>query len=110
MVQRWRFDQCKQLIEEFGIDGFRIDLAGQIDEQTLIALKKELGDEIIVYGEPWIGSNDPAYEAHPDWDWYKEDSPITFFQDEGRNAFKGPVFDIKSKERDRGYQEIRPKK
>lgn len=103
MVQRWLFDQCKQLIEEFGIDGFRIDLAGQIDEQTLIALKKELGDEIIVYGEPWIGSNDPAYEAHPDWDWYKEDSPITFFQDESRNAFKGPVFDISSKKKDRGY-------
>ncbi|MEM9857364.1 MAG: alpha-amylase family glycosyl hydrolase [Bacteroidota bacterium] len=103
MVQRWLIDQCKQLIEEFGIDGFRIDLAGQIDEQTLIALKAALGEDIIIYGEPWIGSNDPAYEANPAWDWYKEDSPITFFQDEGRNAFKGPVFDIKSKERDRGY-------
>lgn len=103
MVQRWLIDQCVQLIEEFGIDGFRIDLAGQIDQQTLIALKKAIGEEKIVYGEPWIASNDPEYEANPAWDWYKEDSPITFFQDEGRNALKGPVFDIASKEKDRGY-------
>ncbi|MEO1653033.1 MAG: alpha-amylase family glycosyl hydrolase, partial [Bacteroidota bacterium] len=103
MVQRWLIDQCKHWIEEFGIDGFRIDLAGQIDQQTLIALRKALGEDIIIYGEPWIGSNDPAYEANPDWDWYKQDSPITFFQDDARNAFKGPVFDIKDKQKDRGY-------
>lgn len=103
MVQRWLIDQCKHFIEEFGIDGFRIDLAGQVDEQTLIALKNALGHDKIIYGEAWIGSNDPAFEANPDWDWYKNDSPITFFQDDSRNAFKGTVFDLKSKEKDRGY-------
>lgn len=103
MVQRWLIDQCQYYIEEFGIDGFRIDLAGQIDEQTLIKLKKAIGQDKIVYGEAWIGSNDPAYEDNPDWDWYKEDSPITFFQDDSRNAFKGPVFTLNSKEKDRGW-------
>jgi pullulanase/glycogen debranching enzyme len=103
MVQRWLIDQCKAFIEEFGIDGFRIDLAGQIDEQSLKAIKAALGPEIIVYGEPWIGSNDPEFEANPDWDWYKEDSPITFFQDDARNAFKGPVFDLADKTKDRGW-------
>ncbi|MGH1364117.1 MAG: alpha-amylase family glycosyl hydrolase [Calditrichia bacterium] len=103
MVQRWLIDQCKHFIEEFGIDGFRIDLAGQIDEQTLIALRKEIGHDKIVYGEPWIASNDPEYEANPDWDWYKEDSPITFFQDESRNAYKGPVFELNDKKKDRGW-------
>jgi pullulanase len=44
MTQRWIIDQAKSLIDEFGIDGFRIDLAGQIDEQTLIALRKAVGD------------------------------------------------------------------
>ena len=34
MVQRWIIDQCKHLIEEFGVDGFRIDLAGVTDKQT----------------------------------------------------------------------------
>ena len=63
MVQRWLIDQCKHFIEEFGIDGFRIDLAGQIDRQTLAKLRKELGEDIIIYGEPWIGSYDPEFEG-----------------------------------------------
>jgi len=103
MVQRWLIDQCLHFINEFGIDGFRIDLAGQIDQQTLIALKEALGPDRIVYGEAWIASNDPAFEANPDWDWYKEDSPITFFQDDSRNAFKGSVFELNDKLKDRGW-------
>ena len=103
MVQRWLIDQCLHYINEFGIDGFRIDLAGQIDQQTLIALKDAIGHDKILYGEAWIGSNDPAYEENPDWDWYKDDSPITFFQDDSRNAFKGPVFELNNPETDRGW-------
>ncbi|MEN0004584.1 MAG: alpha-amylase family glycosyl hydrolase [Bacteroidota bacterium] len=103
MTQRWIIDQCQHWINEFGIDGFRIDLAGQIDEQTLIALRQALGADKIVYGEAWIGSNDPNYEENPDWDWYKEDSPITFFQDDSRNAFKGPVFELNAPLKDRGW-------
>jgi pullulanase/glycogen debranching enzyme len=103
MVQRWLIDQCQHFISEFGIDGFRIDLAGQIDQQTLSRLKSELGEDKIIYGEAWIGSNDPEFEANPDWDWYKEDAPITFFQDDARNAFKGPVFELNDKLKDRGW-------
>jgi pullulanase/glycogen debranching enzyme len=103
MTQRWLIDQCLQFIEEFGVDGFRVDLAGQIDQQTLLALKAAIGEDKILYGEPWIASNDPAYESNPDWDWYKEDAPITFFQDDSRNAFKGPVFELADKEKDRGW-------
>jgi len=103
MVQRWLIDQCNYYIKEFGIDGFRIDLAGQVDEQTLKVLKEAIGQDKIVYGEAWIGSNDPNFENNPDWDWYKEDSPITFFQDESRNAFKGPVFELNDPRKDRGW-------
>ncbi|MCA9732743.1 pullulanase [candidate division KSB1 bacterium] len=103
MTQRWLIDQCQYFINEFGIDGFRIDLAGQIDQQTLKALKQAIGEDKIVYGEAWIGSNDPEFEDNPDWDWYKEDAPITFFQDDSRNAYKGPVFELKDKLRDRGW-------
>lgn len=103
MVYRWLLDQCLHFIEEFGVDGFRIDLAGQTDEQTLRAIRRAVGDSIIVYGEPWIASRDPDYEANPDWDWYKIDSPITFFQDDARNAFKGPTSNPTNKLTDRGY-------
>ena len=103
MVQRWLIDQCKYYIEEFGIDGFRIDLAGQIDEQSLKALIQAIGEDKIVYGEAWIGSNDPNFENNPDWDWYKQDAPITFFQDDSRGAFKGPVFELNDYKTDRGW-------
>jgi pullulanase len=103
MVQRWLIDQCKHWIEEFGIDGFRIDLAGQVDRQTLLKLREELGPDIIIYGEPWIGSNDPDFENNTSWDWYKHNSPICFFQDEARNAFKGPTSNPEKKERDQGW-------
>ncbi|MEO1633277.1 MAG: alpha-amylase family glycosyl hydrolase, partial [Bacteroidota bacterium] len=103
MVQRWLIDQCLHFIEEFGVDGFRIDLAGQTDEQTLRAVREAIGRDKIVYGEPWIGSNDPAFEANPDWDWYKVDSPITFFQDDARNAFKGPTSDPTPAVESRGF-------
>ncbi len=103
MVQRWMIDQCKHFIEEFGVDGFRIDLAGQTDKQTLIKLKEALPKDIIIYGEPWIDSNDPAYNKNPDWHWYKEDAPICYFNDDTRNTYKGPVFELNSKEKDRGW-------
>lgn len=103
MVQRWLIDQCKHWIEEFGIDGFRIDLAGQIDRQTLTKVREALGPDVIIYGEPWIGSYDPAFESNPSWDWYKHDSPIMFFQDDARNALKGPTSNPEVKERDQGY-------
>ena len=103
MVQRWLLDQCKAFVEEIGVDGFRIDLAGQTDEQTLAALREQLPADLIWYGEPWIGSNDPAFEANPAWDWYKTDAPIPFFQDDARNAFKGPTSTPEDPATDRGY-------
>jgi pullulanase/glycogen debranching enzyme len=103
MVQRWIIDQCKNLVDQYGIDGFRIDLAGLTDKQTLSVLRQELGDDIIIYGEPWISSSDPNFEENPDWNWYKIDAPITFFQDDARNAFKGSPFILEDKYRDRGF-------
>ena len=104
MMQRWLLDQLRHFVEVFGVDGFRIDLAGQTDEQTLRWIQAELGEDVLIYGEPWIASNDPDYEANPDWDWYKADSPLTFFQDDARNAFKGsPGEDPTPAVRSRGF-------
>jgi pullulanase/glycogen debranching enzyme len=99
MVQRWIVDQLRHWVEELGVDGFRIDLAGQVDEQTLLRVKEELPADLIIYGEPWIAPTDPDVRTNPDWAWYKADAPITFFQDEARNAFKGSPFDVN----DRGW-------
>ncbi len=103
MVQRWIIEQCTDLIRQYGVDGFRIDLAGLTDKQTLLMLRQAVGPDILLYGEPWIDSADPEFEANPEWNWYKEDAPITFFQDDARNAFKGPPSEPKDKRTDRGY-------
>ena len=99
MVQRWIVDQLRHWMDELGVDGFRIDLAGQIDKQTLLKVKRELPADAIVFGEPWIAPTDPDVVANPEWSWYKKDAPITFFQDDARNAFKGSPFAID----DRGW-------
>ena len=99
MVQRWILDQLRHWVDELGVDGFRIDLAGQIDKQTLLRVKREMPEDLIIYGEPWIAPSDPDVVANPEWSWYKADAPITFFQDDARNAFKGTPFDVN----DRGW-------
>jgi pullulanase/glycogen debranching enzyme len=99
MVQRWIVDQLRHWVDVLGVDGFRVDLAGQIDEQTLRRVKRELPDDLIIYGEAWIAPSDPEVRANPDWAWYKGDAPITFFQDDARNAFTGSPFDVE----DRGW-------
>ncbi len=99
MVQRWIVNQLRHWVEELGVDGFRIDLAGQIDEQTLRRVVRELPPDLIIYGEAWIPPSDPDVRSNPDWSWYKADAPITFFQDDARNAFKGSPFDVN----DRGW-------
>jgi pullulanase/glycogen debranching enzyme len=99
MVQRWILDQMQHWVEELGVDGFRIDLAGQVDEQTLLKARQELPGDVIIYGEPWIAPSDADVASNPDWAWYKADAPITFFQDDARNAFKGSPFDVN----DRGW-------
>ena len=94
MVQRWIVDQLRHWVEALGVDGFRIDLAGQIDKQTLLRVRRELPHDLIIYGEPWIAPSDPDVRANPDWSWYKADAPITFFQDAARDAFTGSPFDV----------------
>ena len=56
MVRKMIVDACKHWIDEYGIDGFRFDLMGIIDCQTLneiadYALAKD--PSFILYGEGW---------------------------------------------------------
>jgi pullulanase/glycogen debranching enzyme len=97
MVRRWILDQLRHWVDALGVDGFRIDLAGQIDKQTLLRMKRELPADLIIYGEPWIAPSDPDVRANPEWSWYKADAPITFFQDDARNAFIGSPFDVEER-------------
>ena len=65
MTQRWLLDQLRHFVDVFGVDGFRIDLAGQTDQQTLEWIQAELGEDVLIYGEPWIGSSRPRLRGQP---------------------------------------------
>lgn len=58
MARRFIVDSLRYWIEEYGIDGFRFDLMGLIDLETLDAIVREvraLKPDALIYGEPWAG-------------------------------------------------------
>ena len=55
MVRRLIMDCLAFWIDVYEIDGFRFDLAGLIDQETLTAIVMRFPDRIL-YGEPWAAS------------------------------------------------------
>lgn len=59
MVQKYMIDSLKHWVNDYHINGFRFDLMGVHDKDTMKAIYDELykiDDSILVYGEPWTGS------------------------------------------------------
>ena len=58
MVNKFVRDSCKFWTEEYHLSGFRFDLMGLIDNQTMIDVYKDCSavySNVMVYGEPWAG-------------------------------------------------------
>ncbi len=58
MVNKFFRDSCRFWIDEYHLSGFRFDLMGLIDNQTMIDIYKdckELYPQVMIYGEPWTG-------------------------------------------------------
>jgi Type II secretory pathway, pullulanase PulA and related glycosidases len=58
MVNKFIRESCRFWIEEYHLSGFRFDLMGLIDNQTMIDVYKDcsaIDPAIMVYGEPWAG-------------------------------------------------------
>lgn len=58
MVNKFVRESCKFFVEEYHLSGFRFDLMGLIDNQTMIDVYndcKVLDNKILVFGEPWTG-------------------------------------------------------
>lgn len=63
MVRKLIIDSIKFFIDEYGIDGFRFDLMGFMDIETMIEIRKAVGDNIILQGEAWNFTDLPVNEA-----------------------------------------------
>ena len=99
MARRYMIDSILYWAQEYHIDGFRFDLMGLYDVETMNLLRAELdqlpgGQNILMYGEPWQGGVSALhrYEANKN-NLAMLNERIGIFCDNTRDAIKGGCFD-----------------
>ena len=97
MMRKFMIESVKYWINEYHIDGFRFDLMGVHDIETMNAIRKavdEIDPTIFIYGEGWSAGN-CAYPQEKLG--MKANIPqmprIAAFSDEIRDALRGPFSD-----------------
>lgn len=81
-------------LKEFDLDGFRFDLMGLIDLETMNIIRKkvdEIKDNVLIYGEGWSLNTATNVELATQNNAYKMNN-IGFFSDDTRNFIRGNVF------------------
>lgn len=92
MMKRFIIDSVLFWQEEYHMDGFRFDLMGIIDIDTINTIKHKLGKHIMVYGEGWnLSTSLPASRRATILN-SKKMLDIGFFNDIIRDVLKGNVF------------------
>ncbi len=104
MYRKYMVDSILYWTNEYHIDGFRFDLMGLHDVDTMNEIRNALdtkvtdGKKIILYGEPWTGGEIGTKAKTAVKDNVKLlDSRIGVFNDEFRDAVKGHVFNAHEK-------------
>ena len=96
MMRNYIIESMKYWVNEYHIDGFRIDLMGIHDIETMNQLAKalhEIDPTIFIYGEGWTAGTSPlpdnkrALKVNT-----KQLNGIAAFSDELRDGVKGHVF------------------
>ena len=110
MARRYLIDSILYWAKEYHIDGFRFDLMGLYDVESINAVRTALdslpgGRDILLYGEPWQGgaSQLHRYEANKA-NLAMLNDRIGIFCDDTRDTIKGGCFNA----REPGYVEGRP--
>ena len=99
MMRKYMIDSLIYWAEEYHIDGFRFDLMGVHDTETMNEIRQALDDrgyeDLIIYGEPWAGGDlalpapyKPADRNHV----HDYSERIAIFNAEFRDSIKGHVF------------------
>lgn len=99
LMRQFMLESMKYWVNEYHIDGFRVDLMGIHDIETMNLIRKELtaiDPNIFIYGEGWTAGSCAypteklALKAH-----IKQLPGIAAFSDELRDALRGPFSDDK---------------
>lgn len=105
MVRKLIVDSVIYWAKEYHIDGFRFDLMGLHDIETMKQIRTKLDEidpSILMYGEGWTGGGTPLsgeYAATKQNVVKFDKMQIAAFSDDTRDAVKGHVFNIN----ERGY-------
>ncbi|HBD93600.1 MAG: type I pullulanase [Spirochaetes bacterium GWF1_31_7] len=97
MVRKFIIDSLVFLTLFYDFDGFRFDLMGLIDLDTIVEMVNVLKmykPDIFIYGEPWTGGLTPI---QPTYKGMQKQKGFSVFNDDFRDAIKGAVFDHKEK-------------
>jgi pullulanase len=89
MVRKFILDSIKYWVEEYKVDGFRFDLMGLLDRETMrqiAATAHKIDKSILVYGEPWAGGDTPIQKTEKG---SQQGQGFGVFNDTLRDAIKG---------------------
>jgi pullulanase len=92
MVRRFIVESIKYWLEEYKVDGFRFDLMGLHDMETMEAIvqeAKKIDPNIFIYGEPWTAGETPI---EPIIKGTQKGKAFSVFNDHFRDAIKGPWY------------------
>lgn len=96
MVRKYIIDSLCYWASEYHIDGFRFDLMGVLDIETLNEAREALlkiNPDIIMYGEGWTGGESTLSESERGMKINAPKTPgIGMFSDDIRDVVKGHVF------------------
>ncbi|MBQ7419526.1 MAG: type I pullulanase [Prevotella sp.] len=97
MMRKFMIESVRYWINEYHIDGFRFDLMGVHDIETMNAIRQmadEINPDILIYGEGWsagpcgLPNEQLGMKAH-----IPQMPRIAAFSDEIRDALRGPFSD-----------------
>ena len=100
MFRKLMIDCVCHFVKEYHVDGFRFDLMGLHDIETMNEMRATLdnmfedgrGKKIIMYGEPWYCSPPVGIDGADTGHMNELDSRIGAFNDTARNGIRGSHF------------------
>lgn len=102
MVSKFIIDSVKYWADEYHLDGFRFDLMGILDVDTMNGVRKAVdtvNSDIFIYGEGWNMNSTPTKSGVEMANYLNCDKTprIAYFSDTIRDMVKGSVFDAEEK-------------